>query len=113
LAPALDGQEGAGQVVFAGPLAGKTIITRHSVRAGDRKNDYVVILGNLGDVNALAPKTPIEGLTPIGTVGSAPVYLECRLLRPGVDPFAVPSEQLLEESTTVAVDPRNVLRPSG
>jgi hypothetical protein len=108
--PAVDGQEGPTQIVFAGPLVGSTAVTRHTVRAGDRKTDYVVILGSLDAVPALAPKTEVANGAELGKVGSSPVYLECRLLRPGVDVFAVPAERLLDESVAVAVDPRNVLK---
>jgi len=110
VAPALDGQEGLPQVVFTGILIGNSTITRHTVRAGDRKNDYLVIVGNLETTPTLTPKTEIQDATSIGKVGSSPVYFECRMLRPGVDPFAVPGERLLDESLAVAVDPRNVLR---
>jgi hypothetical protein len=109
VAPRLEGQEGPVQVVLAGPVVGASTITRHVVRAPDGDNDYLVIIGNLDAVPALAPKTEVQSGAPLGKVGSSPVYLECRLLRAGVDPFAVPAERLLEESTAVAVDPRNLL----
>jgi hypothetical protein len=88
---------------------GTSTVTRHTVRTGDRKNDYVVILGGVDAAPSLPPKTVIESGAPFAKVGSSPVYLECRMLRAGVDPFAVPAERLLDDSIAVAVDPRNVL----
>jgi len=109
VAPRLEGQEGPAQVVFTGVLIGASMITRHVVPVGDRKNDYLVILGDVDAVPALAPKTQLESGAPLGKVGSSPVYLECRMLRAGIDPFTVPAERLLDDSVAVAVDPRNLL----
>jgi hypothetical protein len=99
-------------VVFTGPLLGSSTITRHSVRTGDRKNDYLVVVGDLDAAPALAPRTEIASGAPLGKVGSSPIYVECRLLRTGVDPFAVPAERLLDDTVAVAVDPRNLLELS-
>jgi hypothetical protein len=108
-APTLDGQEGPARVVFAGPLVGNSTVTRHSVRSADRKIDYIVILGNLDAMPALVPQAAVEKGAPLGKVGRSPIYLECRMLRDGVDPYATPSERFLDESVAVSVDPRNVL----
>jgi hypothetical protein len=108
-APTLEGQEGPARVVFAGPLVGNSTVTRHMVRSADRMNDYIVILGNLDAVPAFVPKTSIEKGASIGKVGSSPVLLECRVLRVGIDPYAIPAERFLDESVAVSVDPRNVL----
>jgi hypothetical protein len=109
LAPTLDGQEGPARVVFAGPLVGNSTVTRHTVRSADRTSDYIVILGNLDATPALVPKAALEKGARLGNVGSSPVYLECRVLREGVDPYAIPAEHFLNESVAVSVDPRNVL----
>jgi hypothetical protein len=110
LAPALDGQEGPARIVFAGTLVEQSIATLHTVRTSDRASDYLVIVGRLAGSNALVRKTDVAADTPLGTVGGSPVYLETRLVRPGVDPFVVPTERLLDDSVSVPVDPRNVLR---
>jgi hypothetical protein len=106
---ALDGQTGSAEAVFAGKLVGDTIITRHRIHSGDRDKEYVVILGNLDAARELAQKTPLPSGTPLAKVGSVPVRLELRLVQPGVDPFSVPAERLLDDSVTVPVDPRNLL----
>jgi hypothetical protein len=84
-------------------------VTRHSVRSVDRIDDYIVIVGNLDTIPTLAPKAAMEKSTPLGKVGQSPVYLECRMLRDGVDPYATPAERFFDESIAVSVDPRNVL----
>lgn len=108
-APTLEGQEGPARVVFAGPLAGNSTVTLHAVRSADSTNDYIVILGNLDAIPALVPRAPVEKGARVGKVGSTPVFLECRMLRGGVDPYAIPAERFLDESVAVSVDPRNVL----
>lgn len=108
-APSLEGQDGPVRVVFTGSLVGASAVTRHSVRSADRTNDYVVIVGNLDAVPALVPKSAMEKSAPLGKVGRSPVYLECRMLRDGVDPYATPAERFFDEAVAVSVDPRNVL----
>jgi hypothetical protein len=108
-AVALENQDGPSEAVFVGKLVGDTVVTRHRVRAGSREQDYVMLLGNLDGLRDLAQNAALENGAPLATVGSSPVHLELRLLRPGVDPFSVPAERLLDDSETVPVDPRNLL----
>lgn len=105
---ALDGQVGATESVFAGELR-QTVITLHTVQTGARRSDYVTVIRNLDDARVLPPKSDLANGAPLGKVGAGPITLETRLVLPGVDPFAVEADRLLEDSETTAVDPRNVL----
>jgi hypothetical protein len=105
----LDAQEGPTTCVFAGTLRGATILTRHTVKSGDRRNDYVVVLENLNEARELSPKATLPNGSPVGKTSASPMYLEVRLVRPGVDVFAAAPERLLDDAETVPVDPRNVL----
>lgn len=57
----------------------------------------------------LPPKSELANGAPFGKVGSSPIKFGTRLVLPGVDPFAVDAERLLEGSETTRVDPRNLL----
>lgn len=108
--PTLEDQIGPSEVVLTGKLVGDSLVTHHRTRSSGRERDYVLVLGNLDAVREFAQKSAVDPNAPVAKVGSVPVYFEVRLLRSGVDPFAVPAERLLDDAETVAVDPRNVLR---
>jgi hypothetical protein len=106
--PRLEGQEGPASVVFEGALAGQTLVTRHAVRAGARREDVLVVLGNLADARALAPKEELGDADAVAKTRGT-LYLECRLVRPGVDVATLAPERLLDDAVTVSTDVRNVL----
>lgn len=109
-AMALDGQDGPSEIVFAGSLIGGTVIIRSTVRTSGRTGNYLSVIGNLDEPRGLAPKTELQDGAEIGKSGPEPLYFEIRLVRAGVDPFAVPADRLLDDSQTVSVDVRNLLR---
>jgi hypothetical protein len=108
-APELEGQEGPTRVVYSGQLVGATVVTVHTVAVGGRKSAVLVIIGNLASAPPLSPGQELGPAAPLGALGSAPLYLETRLLGAGVDPLAVARDQLRSDATSVLVDPRNVL----
>jgi hypothetical protein len=104
----LEGQQGAATVVVAGDLVGPSLATYHVVRNNDVRQEYVVILGNLASHDLPAPHQPLEGGTAIGKTESAPLYLDVRLLRPGVDVWSLSLAALASDANGVSVDARNV-----
>ncbi len=114
---ALEHQEGEADVLFAGPLFGNTVVTRHQLREGGQIREYVVLHGHLEAIapGARAGARLADG-DAIGTVGDSGspgfthLHLEVRRVRDGVDLRRVPAGALLvAEWNTVACDPRNVL----
>lgn len=112
----LEHQDGDAEILYAGPLFGTTVVTRHTVREGGRLRDYVVLHGHL---DAIAPgatrgATVREG-DPLGFVGDTGsegivhLHLEARRVRDGVDPRSLQPGQIADNARTVAIDPRNVL----
>jgi murein DD-endopeptidase MepM/ murein hydrolase activator NlpD len=113
---ALEHQQGDAEVIYAGPLFGTTIVTRHTVREGGDLRDYLLVFGHL---DATAPGVDRgarlrEGDT-IGFVGDTGspdlvhLHLEARRLRPGTDATKLTPAALVDGVDTVVCDPRNVL----
>lgn len=119
----LEHQLGDAEVVYAGPLFGTTVITRHTLREGGELRDYLLLFGHLdrGDVQTGAHlgEGDLVGLVgDSGSWGLVHLHLETRRVRPGVDvgnlgtsvaqgkvsPFA-----LIADENSVVCDPRNVL----
>ena len=105
----LERQQGPAHVVFAGRLFGPTVITAHTVATGSVPEDYLVVTGALGTVRPLAPGDPLALGAELGRAGVSPVILDTRLVRRGVDIRTLPPASLLDDATSVPVDPRNVL----
>ena len=110
---ALDGQEGAARVVYEGPLWGPSIVTLHQVRVGTVTERYLVAIAGLGSLKPRAVDDDVSPGAVLGTMGSSELVLETRLLRAGVDLRGVASAALMTESTSIAIDPRNVLSSKG
>lgn len=114
---ALEHQEGEAEILYAGPLFGTTVVTRHTLREGGRLRDYVVLFGHLDTIAAgLHPGAAVRDGEVIGTVGDTGspelvhLHLEVRRVREGVDVAKVPAgAPLLSESVSTVCDPRNVL----
>jgi murein DD-endopeptidase MepM/ murein hydrolase activator NlpD len=117
---ALEHQVGDAEVVYAGPLFGTTVITRHTLREGGELRDYLLLFGHLergaAEVGAHLASGDLVGLVgDTGSEGLVHLHLEARRVRPGVDvgklgelarasPWA-----LIADENSVACDPRNVL----
>jgi hypothetical protein len=113
---ALEHQEGEAEVVYAGPLFGETVVTRHSVREAGRLRDYLVLFAHL---DAAAPGVErgarLRDGDPVGLVGDTGspdlvhLHLEVRRVRDGIDAAKLAPAAMIDGASTVACDPRNVL----
>jgi murein DD-endopeptidase MepM/ murein hydrolase activator NlpD len=112
----LEHQLGDAEVLYAGPLYGETVVTRHSVREGGVARDYVLIFGHLDHVadDVRRGRRLREGAM-VGFVGNSDspelihLHLEARRVRDGVDPWRFPAALLAAREYTTVTDPRNVL----
>ena len=113
----LEHQEGDAEVLYAGPLFGTTVLTRHTLREGGRTRDYVMLLGHL---DSIAPGITVGTLVKegqlVGAVGDSGspslvhLHLEVRRVRDGIDLAKVPAGgPMIVDTVTVVCDPRNVL----
>jgi murein DD-endopeptidase MepM/ murein hydrolase activator NlpD len=113
---ALEHQEGPSEVLFIGWLFGKTVITRHSLREGDRSRDYVLLFGHLdAPADGLVVGQQLADGDPIGTVGNTSsvdfvhLHLEARRVRDDIDLKKLAPGLLIANEVSVVCDPRNVL----
>lgn len=117
---ALEHQQGDADAIYAGPLFGTTVVTRHTVREGGVLRDYLVLYGHL---EGIAPGLTLgaqvkdgEVLGFVGDTGSPELvhlHLETRRVRDAVDVSkrlanGGPGE-LLADDVSIVCDPRNVL----
>lgn len=113
---ALEHQQGDADVVYAGPLFGLTVLTRHTLREGGQLRDYLLLYGHLeGFAPGLTRGAHLRDGEVLGTVGDTGspelvhLHLEARRVREGVDVMKKNAAQLLESDVSVVCDPRNVL----
>lgn len=114
---ALEHQEGDAEVLYAGPLFGNTVVTRHTLREGGRLRDYVVLFGHLDRIAAgTSAGSHLNDGDLVGTVGDTGspslvhLHLEIRRVREGVDLAKTPAgPALVTEAVSTVCDPRNVL----
>jgi murein DD-endopeptidase MepM/ murein hydrolase activator NlpD len=114
---ALEHQVGDAEVLHVGTLFGNSVVTRHSLREGNKLREYLVIHGHLeGPAPGLARGATVREGSLIGFVGDSGspgdvhLHLEMRRVREGVDAGKLAPGQLTQSARTVACDPRNVLR---
>lgn len=112
----LDHQVGDAEVVFSGHFYGLTVVTRHTLREGGKKRDYLLFFCHLESI----PEQVSRGrrLRPgdlVGFVGNTDspslvhLHLEARRLRDGVDAWTLGPAELNARETSIICDPRNVL----
>lgn len=112
----LEGQDGPAEVAFVGELVGSTVITMHLVREGGRLRQMLLVHGFLERASERAiVGSSVDVGDVLGYVGSLPagrdvLYVEARQVREGTNLSTVAPEKLLEDSTSIACDVRNVLR---
>jgi murein DD-endopeptidase MepM/ murein hydrolase activator NlpD len=113
---ALDHQVGDAEVLFVGHLFGETVVTRHTVREGGRKRDYVLLFGHLDEAaEGVRRGRRLRAGQLVGYVGNTDspefvhLHLEARRLREGVDPWKVAPWNINAREISVVTDPRNVL----
>ena len=113
---ALEHQVGDAEVLYVGKLFGNSVVTRHALREAGRLRDYLVIHGHLdGPAPGLTSGQNAREGSLIGFVGDSGspgdvhLHLEIRRVRDSVDPAKLGPGDLVQNSKTVACDPRNVL----
>jgi hypothetical protein len=105
----LEGQEGPTELLCEGRLIGTTLVTHHVVPRGTERLEILLVVGALDQIRPLPPRTEVAEGERLGTAGHAPVALEARVVRRGVDPWALAPEQLFDDALTISEDARNVL----
>ncbi len=113
---ALAHQVGPAEVIFAGDLFGRTVVTAHVVEEGPRKQTFLLFHGGLDHpAPGVVPGARIE---PGAALGFAPaeggggliyVYFEAREVREGARIDAADPRRLTDASVGVSTDVRNVL----
>ena len=112
----LDRQRGDSEVLYVGPLFGTTVATRHTVREGAQLRDYVLLFGHLDAAAAgVQPGVRVKAGDIVGYVGDSGspslvhLHLEVRRVRDGIDSAKLGPSALIDGSSTIVCDPRNVL----
>ena len=116
----LEHQTADAEVLFVGDLFGHSVVTKHTLREGDRDRDYLVLYGHLANAapGLFAGAHLPEG-TVIGAVGDSGspelvhLHLEVRRVRESIDLTKVLHASgpgvLVADWVSVVCDPRNVL----
>ncbi|HEY6459421.1 MAG TPA: M23 family metallopeptidase, partial [Polyangiaceae bacterium] len=112
----LEHQVGDAEVLYVGPLYGRTVVTRHVVREGGADHDYLLIFGHMDHEadDVRRGRRLREGAT-VGYVGNTDspelvhLHLEARRMHEGVDAWRLPPDALHAREYSVVTDPRNVL----
>ncbi len=112
----LEHQLGDAQVIYVGHLFGETVVTRHTLREGGRKRDYVLIFGHLEEpAEGVHRGSRLRAGDLVGYVGDTDspefvhLHLEARRLRDGIDAWRVGGWNINAREISVVSDPRNVL----
>lgn len=112
----LEHQQGQAEVVYVGPLFGTTVVTRHTLREGGKLRDYLLLFGHLeAPAPGLAPGVRLRDGDAIGLVGDSGspelvhLHLETRRVRDGVDVTKLRPAALVDLTSSIVCDPRNVL----
>jgi murein DD-endopeptidase MepM/ murein hydrolase activator NlpD len=104
------------EVVYAGPLFGTTVVTRHTLREAGQLRDYILLFGHL---EATAPGLQVGGrlregdlVGLVGDTGSPELvhlHLEARRVREGVDVAKLSPSAMIANENSIVCDPRNIL----
>jgi murein DD-endopeptidase MepM/ murein hydrolase activator NlpD len=112
----LDHQEGDAEVVYAGPLFGTTVVTRHTLREGGGLREYILLFGHLDSIaRGVTKGVTLRVGDVVGAVGDTGspelvhLHLEVRRVREKIDVGTVEGVALLGPEITIVCDPRNVL----
>jgi Peptidase family M23 len=113
---ALDHQLGDAEVIFTGHFYGETVVTRHTLREGGKKRDYLLFFCHLQRIpEEVSRGRRLRVGETVGFVGNTDspnlvhLHLEARRLRDGVDAWTLGLWGLNARETSVICDPRNVL----
>jgi hypothetical protein len=110
LALGLEGQQGSARVVYASPPGEGSLVTVHVVREHDREKEYLVVLSGLTRTSSLAPRAELAPGTSVGVTARDTLPVDVRLVRAGTDVWTLSPDALASDATSIAVDPRNLLR---
>jgi hypothetical protein len=112
----LDHQVGPAEVVFAGDLFGRTVVTLHRLEEGGRKQRILLFHGGIDQPSAgvvvgaeLAPGTEIGVARSDVGGGLIDLYLEAREVREDAKIDASDPKKLTDQAVAVPTDARNVL----
>ena len=112
----LDHQVGEAEVIYVGWLFGETVVTRHTIREGGRKRDYVLLFGHLQEAaEGVRRGRRLRDGELVGLVGDTAspefvhLHLEARRLREGIDAWRIGAWNVNAREISVVTDPRNVL----
>ncbi len=112
----LEHQEGDAEVVYAGPLFGTTVMTRHALREAGQLQDYLLLFGHLdAQASGVRTGTYLKGGQVLGFVGDTGspglvhLHLEVRRVRSGIDAAKLAPSAAISNENSVVCDPRNVL----
>ena len=113
---ALEHQVGPAEVVFAGDLFGRTVVTAHVIEEGPRKRTILLFHGGLDQVAPGAiPGARLEAGAELGAArselgaGLIDVYLEAREVREGAKLDGADGKRLTDPAVGLPTDVRNVL----
>lgn len=116
----LEHQTGDAEVLFVGEVFGNSVVTRHSVREGDRLREYVIVYGHLeGPAPGLSRGVNLREGSLLGFVGDSGspgdvhLHFEVRRVRDGINVASLAPGELTKNARTVACDPRNVMPLAG
>jgi murein DD-endopeptidase MepM/ murein hydrolase activator NlpD len=109
-------QAGEAEVIFVGKFFGNTVITRHTLREGGSKHDYLVIWAHLDEpAQELWWGKKLRAGELVGFVGNSDspdfvhLHLEVRRLRTWIDSSKLTPAKAVDRELSVVTDPRNVL----
>lgn len=107
----LAGQEGETTVFAVDPIPGGTaVVTLHIVREGAEKREILLVVSPLATLRpGLVAGSRVDDGEPLGFAGVAPLHLEARRLRDGLDLASLVGRALYADDRARRVDPRNVL----
>ncbi len=112
----LEHQTSDAEVLFVGEVFGNSVVTRHSVREGDRLREYVIVYGHLeGPAPGLSRGVNLREGSLLGFVGDSGspgdvhLHFEVRRVRDGINVASLAPGELTKNARTVACDPRNVM----
>lgn len=116
---ALEHQVGPAEVVFAGDLFGRTVVTAHTIEEGVRKRTVLLFHGGLDHASAgavLGARLPAgaelgAARSELGG-GLIDIYLEAREVREGAKLDGADGKRLTDAAVGVPTDVRNVLPKS-
>lgn len=112
----LEHQKGPAEVLYVGWLFGNTVVTLHRLQEAGNERQYLVLHGHLEKpATGLEPGALVDEGELVGYVGDSDspgaihLHLEIRQVRSNVDARLLKPGEIVDNSRSVACDPRNLL----